>query len=89
MASSILDEMMAREGHYDPDLLGVNATHAGDLDWCREKGECERDFLSRVVREARAAGYRIVQIGGALMVDDIVSLRRPDHFREVGGNDAA
>jgi hypothetical protein len=87
--ASIVDEMMAREGTLDPDIVGINHARAADLDWTRERGETERAFLARVVRGAAAAGFRVVQITGALQVDNVVALRRPDHLREVGGGDAA
>jgi hypothetical protein len=75
--ASLVDELFHREGQLDPDLVGVNQAHAADLDWVRNKGESEREFLGRVTREAAAAGYRVVHILGALQVDDIVQLRRP------------
>ena len=75
--ASIIDEMIAREGQLEPDLVGVNQARAADVDWVRERGETERAFLARVMREAAAAGFRLVHICGALQIDNVVQLRRP------------
>ena len=75
--ASFIDEIFHREGSLDPDLAGISQASAADLDWTRERGETERAFLARVVREAADAGYRIVHIAGALQVDNVVQLRRP------------
>jgi hypothetical protein len=75
--ASLIDEIFAREGSLDPDLVGISQAQAADRDWTRERAETEREFLARVMREAAAAGFRVVQIAGALQVDNIVALRRP------------
>jgi len=75
--ASIIDELMAREGTLDPDLIGISQARAADTDWVRDRGESERDFLARVVREAAAAGYRVVHLAGAIEVGNVVALRRP------------
>jgi hypothetical protein len=75
--ASIADELMAREGSIDPDLVGIHQARAAEVDWVRERGETERAFLARVVREAASAGFRVVHICGALQVDNVVKLRRP------------
>ena len=69
MAATILDQIKAREGTLDPDLVGIHQARAADSGWTRERGETEREFLARVTREAAAAGYRLVRISGALPVN--------------------
>jgi hypothetical protein len=76
-STSILDQLMAAHGSLDPDLVGVHQARAGELDWQRNRGESERDFLNRVVCEAATKGLRVVQIAGALQIHNIVALRRP------------
>jgi hypothetical protein len=75
--ASIIDQLMARKGCLDPDLIGVSQARAADHDWLRNKGETEHDFLARVVREAAVAGFRVVHICGALQISNIIQLRRP------------
>ena len=75
--ASIIDQLMAREGSLDPDLVGISQARAADTDWVRDRGESERDFLARVVREAAAAGYRVVHLAGAIQIDNVIALRRP------------
>jgi hypothetical protein len=67
--ASLVDELFHREGYLDPDLVGITQAHAADAGYLRTKGESERAFLSRVVRDAAAAGYRVVHICGALQVE--------------------
>jgi hypothetical protein len=55
-STSILDQLMAAHGSLDPDLVGVHQARAGELDWQRNRGESERDFLNRVVCEAATKG---------------------------------
>jgi len=65
---SIVDLAMARRGTLDPDFAGINWARAGDQEWHRDRFETQSDFLARVRVEAHAAGYRIVDIGGAIEV---------------------
>jgi len=68
--ASIIDIAMARRGTLDPDFAGINWARAGDRQWHRLRAETEHDFLARVCAEAHAAGYRVVDIGGAIEVGD-------------------
>jgi hypothetical protein len=74
--ASVIDELMARDGQLDPDLVGIHQARAADFDWLRERGESERAFIARVRREATAAGIRVVHVCGALQVTNIIGLRR-------------
>jgi hypothetical protein len=76
MMASIIDEAMAREGTLDPDFGGINWAEAGDRQWHRRRGEIERNFLGRVRRDARGAGYRIVHVAGDIEVETVTPLRR-------------
>ena len=79
---SILDQMFAKEGSLDPDLIGIHQARAADIEWDRARGESEHQFLVRVTREAAAAHHRIVRIAGVLQVSNIIQLRRPPPYSD-------
>ena len=75
--ASLIDEMVCRRGTLHPDAVGIHSAFAADLAWHRDRGETERDFLSRVRRDGAAAGYRIVHFSGAFEIDNVQPLLRP------------
>jgi hypothetical protein len=84
MPVSIVDDLMARGG-LDPDFVGISRATAGPLEWNRERGESEARFLGRARAEAHAAGYRTLNVRGAIETTAAVIPIRP----EPGGNPAA
>jgi hypothetical protein len=75
--SSIVDEWFCKEGFLDPDLIGITQVRAGEWEVSRVRGETERDFVGRALCEAKAQGYRVIHIFGALHVSYIEELARP------------
>jgi hypothetical protein len=70
MGASIIDQLFAKEGCLDPDLVGIHQAKAADTEW-------DSAFLARVVSEAAVAGFHVVRIAGCLQVANIIALRRP------------
>jgi len=68
---SIIDDIFAREGRVDPAYRGISQAHAGDMSWTRDRDESERRFIARIRREALAAGYRVVRVGGHIQCDEL------------------
>jgi hypothetical protein len=65
-----IDEQIARHGTLDPKRAGINQARAADRDWYRNDHESEPDFLNRVRSEAKAEGFRVVEIFGVIATYD-------------------